>query len=256
MGLRRRDTLAIGAALGFGTLLPRGLEACRLFPKTSTDRYDAYQNGARVGSQRLEFSRDSGRFVVTRELRFSYRNGTGQNLSFSQRAREVWYRGWLDAFSAATRHGKTKIEVEARSVERGILLVNTSESDVVLQVSGYVVPSSLWHRDARLVSRLIDLVDGRVKLVKVHYAGKDVLPRGGEVAIASHYRIRGELARDVWYSEDCQLLRMVVPIDQAEPVRFELLPFIARSQRAGFRNLTSSRRSHTPTYKKYRSNTQ
>lgn len=100
----------------------------------------------------------------------------------------------------------------------------SSNSDVTLQVSGYVVPSSLWHRDARIVNRLIDLVDGKVKLVKVYYAGDEVLPSDGGVIVASHYRVRGELVRDAWYSENCQLLRIMMPVQGSEPVTLELLP--------------------------------
>ncbi len=103
-------------------------------------------------------------------------------------------------------------------------MVTSSDYDVTLQVSGYVVPASLWHRDARLVNRLIDLADGRVKLVRVYYAGKDVLPGKDGVTVASHYRVRGEINRDTWYSENCQLLRTVMPVKDAEPVIFELVP--------------------------------
>ncbi len=223
MKLNRRESICLGTALSFSALLPCSAQACRLFPRNSIDRYVAYQHGAEVGAQRLEFSRRDGHFLVTSELEFSYKSYAGRAYSFFHRAREVWHRGWLNAFMAVTRHADRKIEIEARSQERGILLVTSSDSDITLQVSGYVVPTSLWHRDARLVNRLIDLVDGRVKLVKVYYAGKDVLPRGGGVTVASHYRVRGEIVRDTWYSDNCQLLRTLIPIEDAEPITFELL---------------------------------
>lgn len=227
MSLNRRDTIGIGTALVAGAILPGFAEACRLFPENSTDRYAAYQDGEEVGSQWFRFSRSSGRFLVTSELDLRYRDQANRALSFFHRAREVWHRGWLNAFSAATHYGDRSINIEAHSVEHGILMVTSSDSDITLQVSGYVVPSSLWHRDARLVNRLIDLVDGKVKLVKIFYAGKDVLPRDGSVTVASHYRVRGEIIRDTWYSDNCQLLRNLMPIRDAKPVTFELLPAVA-----------------------------
>lgn len=226
MSLNRRDTMGIGAALIVGTMIPVPAQACRLFPASSTDRYLGYQDGEEVGSQRFEFLRESGRFVVNSQIDIRYRNNARSPVPFLHRSTEVWERGWLNAFTATTRHSDREIEIEAHSVEHGILSVNSSVSDFTLQVSGYVVPTSLWHRDARLVNRLIDLHDGRVKLVKVYYAGKDVLPRDGGVAAASHYRVRGEIVRDAWYSEDCQLLRVQMPLPQAKPVTFELLPAI------------------------------
>ena len=227
MRLNRRDTMSLGAAVVFGTLLPLPASACRLFPGSSTDRYLGYQDGNEVGSQRFEFYRESGRFMVDSQLDIRYLNYANRSVSFLHRATEVWDRGWLNGFSATTRHLDREIRIKARSVEHGILSVYSSESDITLQVSGYVVPTSLWHRDARLVNRLIDLQDGKVKLVKVYYAGKDVLPREGGIIAASHYRVRGEIVRDAWYSDDCQLLRVQIPLPQAKPVTFELLPAVA-----------------------------
>lgn len=223
MHLNRRHSIRLGAVLALSGGLPRFARACRLFPQNSTDRYVAYQDGAEVGFQRLEFSRDGDRFLVASELEFRYRRRESQLSSFSQSAKEVWRRGWLSGFSAATRHDEQEIEINARSEKHGILMVTSSDNDATLHISGYVVPASLWHRDARLVSRLIDLADGRVKLVRVYYAGKDVLPGKDGVTVASHYRVRGEINRDTWYSENCQLLRTVMPIKDAEPVTFELV---------------------------------
>ncbi|MDX1527241.1 MAG: DUF6134 family protein [Gammaproteobacteria bacterium] len=223
MNLNRRDSIRLGAALALSGVLPAVAQACRLFPQDSTDRYVAYQDGAEVGFQRIEFSRDGGRFLVASELEFRYRRHENRLSSFSHRAREVWRRGWLSGFDATTRHDEHEAEIKGRSERHGILMVTTSDYDVTLQVSGYVVPASLWHRDARLVNRLIDLVDGRVKLVSVYYAGKDVLPGKDGVTVASHYRVRGEIDRDTWYSENCQLLRTVMPIKGARPVTLELV---------------------------------
>ena len=207
--------------------LPGVARACRLFPRNSTDRYVAYQDGAEVGFQRIEFSRNGDRFLVASRLEFRYRRHEDRLSSFSHRAVEVWRRGWLSGFSATTRHDQEEIEINASSERRGILMVTSSDYDVTLQVSGYVVPASLWHRDARLVNRLIDLADGRVKLVRIYYAGKDVLPGTDGVTVASHYRVRGEINRDTWYNDDCQLLRTLMPIKDAKPVTFELVPPVA-----------------------------
>lgn len=227
MNLNRRDGICLGAALALNAVLSRSATACRLFPRDSIDRYSGYQDGTEVGSQQFEFSRDSGRFIVNSKLEFQYRDEFNRMISFLHQAREIWYRGWLNAFSSTTRDGDREIEVEAHSAENGILSVSSNYSDVTLQVSGYVIPTSLWHRDSRLVSRLIDLVDGRVKLVKVYYAGKDLLPHDGGVTVASHYRVRGEYVRDAWYGDNCQLLRIQIPVKNTKPVSFDLLPAVA-----------------------------
>lgn len=102
------------------------------------------------------------------------------------------------------------------------MLVRSTASGIPSLVTGYVVPGNVWHRDARLVSRLMDLVDGRLKLVRVLYAGKELVAAGGEDRIANHYRLRGEMNLDAWYTDDCQLAQMLLPFRDAAPVVFHL----------------------------------
>lgn len=203
--------------------MPARALACRLFPPDSTDRYAVLQQGKHIGSHVLNFSRENGRFIVDVDTRFEYQRTGRGTVSFVHRAKEIWIGGWLNAFQSSTRHGNQRISVEAETLEQAMLTVRSDDDDIALQVTGYVVTSSLWHRDTRLVNRLIDLVDGRLKLVKVYYAGKDVVSSPGAPAVAAHYRIRGEINRDVWYGEDCRLLREERHLAEAASVTMQLL---------------------------------
>jgi hypothetical protein len=209
--------------LAFSALAPGLVRARRLFPADSTDRYRVFQNSVAVGSQSLNFSRDDGRLIVSTQVSLSYRNDAGASVSFAHSARETWVGGWLHSFDSTTRHGERALVVEARTVERATLLVHSSELELPRHVSGYVVPGNLWHRDARLHNVIMDMVDGRAKLVKVFYDGKELLPSSAGAQVATHYRIRGEFNRDAWYTEDCRLARMLWPLRGAATLSFELV---------------------------------
>lgn len=193
-----------------------------MFPPNSTDRYRAFQNQHGVGFQSISFFHDGPDFVVSTHQDFRYQNGAGDTVQYSHRAREVWIAGWLNRFESTTRHGERNYRVTAETVDHVTMLVRSTASRIPSLVTGYVVPGNVWHRDARLVSRLMDLVDGQLKLVRVFYAGKEVVSAGGEAQVANRYRLRGEMNLDAWYTDDCQLARMLLPFRDAAPVVFHL----------------------------------
>jgi hypothetical protein len=209
--------LAVNAAA------PKIVQACRLFPSDSTDRYVVFQNSIAVGSQSLTFFHDESGLVVATQMNLNYRNDADESVSFVHGARETWVGGWLHAFDSTTRHGDHALVVEARTVERATLLVHSSAFEHLRHVSGYLVPGNLWHRDARLHNVIMDLVDGTPKLVKVFYDGKELLPSSAGAQVANHYRLRGEFNRDAWYTEDCRLARMTWPLRGAAPLTFDLV---------------------------------
>lgn len=196
--------------------------ACRLFPPNSTDYFRARQNERETGFQSISFRHDESDFVVSTQQSFRYLNNSGNSVEYSHRAREVWVNGWLNRFESSTRHGEHNSSVFAETVDDVTMLVRSTESRVPTLVTGYVVPGTLWHRDARLVGRLMDLVDGRLKLVRVYYVGKKLIPVGESATPAHHYLIRGEMNLDAWYTEDCQLARIVLPLRNAAPITFGL----------------------------------
>lgn len=220
--MNRRDSIRLAGLCALGGLFAPSAPARRLFPENSTDHFTARQRHAVVGFKSMRFSRSNGRFLVDTEVRFDYRGSDGNDIPFSHVAREQWTGGFLSAFSAETRHAGRITDVRAESMRHAILLVRSNTYEIPLQISGYVVPSTLWHRDTRLVNRLLDLVDGRLKLIQVFDAGEDVVNAGGKATPARHFQIRGEFNRDVWYTADCRMVRVMLPLANAPPVTFEL----------------------------------
>ncbi|MFQ5466700.1 MAG: DUF6134 family protein [Kiloniellaceae bacterium] len=74
-------------------------------------------------------------------------------------------------------------------------------------VSGYLIPSSLWHHDTIFVESLFDTIDARVKLVRARHLGAERVIAGGRWVEAEHYGLSGEVPRELWYDQDCRLVR-------------------------------------------------
>jgi len=216
--MRRRRFLTCPAVLAGAGLVPAQVLARRLFPDQVTDRYVAWEGEQAVGRQEISFERESGRFVVhvTTEIRFAAPGGG--DVSYSHESREVWDTGWLHALTSTTRVDGRVRTVRARRSD-GTLMIDGSDVRS-FQMSSYVVPSSLWHRDSRLADAFLDVESGSVVLVRPRYVGKETLQQGGGVVEAHRYSIRGELNRESWYDADCVLVRWDLPLSAGDWISF------------------------------------
>lgn len=220
--MQRRGFLSAAALLTVAASTPLPASACRLFPADVTDRYRATQAGAEIGRQSIAFRRETGRFVVDVEVGMEFVMPGAGTLEYRHECREVWDTGWLHALASRTRIGERERYVEARR-RRGALAVKGSEIRSY-QVSTYVVPSSLWHRDSRLVEAFIDAESGNLRFVRPRFVGRERLDQSGTELEANHYRMRGQLNLDAWYNSDCALVRWDRPIAGGDGISFRLQP--------------------------------
>ncbi len=208
--MRKRRFLIGSAALAAGGLLSFPARARRLFPANVTDRYQVWQGERMIGHQQFSFLREPGRFVVDVQMEMRFELSAKGIVSYSHECREVWDTGWLHALNSRTRMDGRIQEVRAAR-NLGSLMVNGSDGRP-FQLSAYVVPSNLWHRDSRLVDTFIDVESGSIRLVRPRYIGKQTLQQGGGTVEAHRYSLRGQLDREAWYDADCVLVRWDLPL--------------------------------------------
>ena len=208
--MRRRRFLTGSAALVGTGLAPGVSKARRLFPAGVSDRYIAWQGEHVVGRQEISFKREPGRFVVDVELGIRFVTPGIGEVSYAHESREVWEAGWLHLLASKTRIDGRLLTVRAE--RRGDSLRVEGSEVRPFQVSTYLVPSSLWHRDSRLADAFLDVEKGNVLFVRPKYAGRETLQQGGGEVEAHRYTIRGQLNRETWYDADCVLVRWDLPV--------------------------------------------
>ena len=208
--MQRRRFLTSALALGGAGLGPPPALARRLFPAGVTDRYVARQGDREVGRQEFSFRRGPDGFTVESSIEMRFVSHTFGETAYAHNSRETWDTGWLQALESETRIGDRHQTVRAER-EAGSLRI--SGSDVrPFQLSAYVIPSNLWHRDSRLVRTFIDVESGNVISVQARYAGRESLDQGGAALEAHRYTIRGQMDREAWYDADCVLVRWDLPL--------------------------------------------
>ncbi len=216
--MQRRRFLIGSTALAAGALVPAPAMARRLFPADVTDHYLAWQGERVIGRQRFSFSREPGRFVVDVQMDMRFELSGKGVISYSHECREVWETGWLHGLDSRTRIDGRIQEVHAK---RNLGSLKVDGSDVrPFQLSTYVVPSNLWHRDSRLVDTFIDVENGSIRLVRPRFLGKQTLRQGGRTVEAQRYSIRGQLDREAWYDADCVLVRWDLPLADGTWISF------------------------------------
>lgn len=213
--------MALGLAGGAlaALLLPgRRAMAKRVFPADGAVAFVARRQGSVVGGHRLKFAREAGAFSVRTDIVLDVRTGGAPLRRFVHHAEEIWREGWLDAVVSDTDDDGRRYQVRA---EREAGIFTGTVNGAAFTVSGYIIPSSLWHRDTPDSQILFDTVDGRVKVIRSELIGSEDVPAGGATVSARHFAIRGGIPRDVWYDADCRLVRIAMIGRDGVPVVFE-----------------------------------
>ncbi len=206
MGMQRRRLLQLTGAALAGALLPGArAQACRVFPPDGEVDFMALRHGRVVGRHRIRFSRAGGRFVVRSDVEIETGPPGAPLFRFVHHAEEVWVDGWLHAVVSDTEDDGRRYRLRA---ERRDGIFQGIVNGMAFTVSGYIIPSSLWHRDTPASETLFDTVDGMVKAVGPQLVGRERVPVGGKPVEAKHYALRGQIQRDLWYDADCNLVRV------------------------------------------------
>ena len=206
--MEKRGFLELGITMvvaAVGMLLPGpAAGACPVFPADGELDFLVLRHGVVIGRHRIRFAREAGRFVVRSDIEIETAPPGAAPGRYVHHAEEVWVAGWLHAVvSDSDEDGRrTRLRAERRD---GIFQGTINGS--AFTASGYIIPSSLWHRDTPASEALFDVVDGRFKIVHPRFIGRDRVPGPGGPGEAKRYALGGELPRELWYDLDCGLVR-------------------------------------------------
>lgn len=210
---------ARGALAALLLLAGAGAAGAEEFPPAGRLSYAITRDGERIGTHTVEFRRLEQRLTVATAIDIKV-TALGFTLyDFHHRAEEEWVGGRL-----AAMRSRTDDDGEARAVEAAAdgdrlnVLYNGQPREAPIDI----LPASLWHPGTVAATKLLDPVRGRVRLVSVADLGADEVVAGGRRVEARHYKITGELNREVWYGADGTILRVRFPAKDGSWITLEL----------------------------------
>jgi hypothetical protein len=165
--------------------------------------YDIRKEGEPIGREQVRINQQDG--VATVEVQTRTRAKVlFLEFHYDHSRREEWRDGALVHMVADTDDDGTRSRLEAsRSTSGWTLAVNGQPS----QRTGDLLPLTLWGRAVLDKRELFSVIDAKPYRVKVEPLGPESLSINGRPVSAEHFRMTGDVERDLWYGADGYLVR-------------------------------------------------
>jgi len=192
------------AVLGIAPTVPvsAGTEAV---PQTLD--FDIARGGDIVGHHRIEFRGEGDRLVVHSDLKIEVEALSFTLYRYQQTRDEVWRDGRLIALAATADDDGTPHDIKGTAAPNGALKMSSGPDQWTLPPES--VPASYWNES--MVTQkgpLVDSLTGRITPQRVVKLGQETVRAGGRDILATHYRLEGKRARDVWYDAGGRWVKM------------------------------------------------
>lgn len=193
MSLRR---MAMAAAVAASTALPARAETVAL-------DYDIRKEGEPIGREHVRINRQDG--VATVEVQTRTRAKVlFLEFHYDHGRREEWRDGALMRMVADTDDDGAKAHLDATRLESGWSFTVNGQAS---QRPGDMLPLTLWGRAVLDRKELFSVIDAKPYRVQVASLGSESVTIDGRTVAAEHFRITGDVERDLWYGADGYLVR-------------------------------------------------
>ena len=195
----KTSTLIVAAALA--VTLSAGARAATM-PHDGALVFDVIRKGKDIGDQSYAFSTAGGRTTVQVRAKVAVKVPLIgiTAYSFDQNSTEIWQAGKAVAIASNTNDNGDPHHISLSSVP--------------------AFPASLWSVDTAAQTTLLNTIDGHLMKVRVADLGTEPVKVGGHPVNAHHFRISGDLARDVWYDDTGVLAHLVMKGDDGSTVTY------------------------------------
>jgi len=174
-----------------------------------------------IGTHKVTFSRSGKDLVVDVAVRIKVKLLFITAHSVVADRRETWRDGRLVAYTSRTDENSKLFEVSARMDGRNLVIEGPggrAETDAA------VFPTNPWHPDIVKTGLLMDTKTGKLLKVSVAAAGEDEVTVAGKAVKARKYAISGDLARELWFDPDGNLLQFRFVNDGATLTFTRIMP--------------------------------
>ncbi|WP_417701228.1 DUF6134 family protein [Pseudophaeobacter sp.] len=169
-------------------------------PSNGKLAFDVMRKGKDIGDHSYSFSGGGGALTVkvATDIVVKVPLIRTTAYSFKHTSVERWKGGKLQELSSATNDDGAPHSLQ--TANKGAL------------------PASLWNDDILRSSKLMNTIDGKIMTVRVADLGADTVETKAGSVPAHHYRVSGDLARDLWYDADGILAQVAFKADDGSTV--------------------------------------
>ena len=187
----------IGAALLGAAMIAGPLHAELETPDSIA--FHVYRDARPMGHHTVSFRRDGEDLHVEIDILLEVQIAFITVFRYQHNNHEVWRDGRLVAIDTWTDDDGKDFWLRGRAVEGGLQVEGSSGSFLA---PADIMPTSYWNIETVTRNEMLDTQKGRLISVDVAPAGSEAVKLPGGPADASRYKVTGDLALDLWYTED------------------------------------------------------
>jgi hypothetical protein len=188
----------LGLALLALPLCPAAAETPPAATKTHQS-YDIIREGSTIGVNTVDVERRGDTTQVKIGTKILVKVMFIEAYRFDHDSTEVWKSGQLVSFNSETNDNGTKHKVTATpGTDKLDILADGKHIEAPLTLR----PASFWDRSFDQQKELFDPQNGKRLAVQIKDLGDEKITVHDAQRQARHYKISGDLSRDVWYDGD------------------------------------------------------
>lgn len=173
--------------------------------KTRKIVFDVYRQGKPFGQHEIVIAERGEEQSVA--VKIDLRAGLGPITVFDyqHRCQELWRGGELQELDCSTKRDGKDRRVTARRVGQSMRVIGPKGN---VELDGSVIPSSYWNMRLLDQNRMLNSETGEILPIAVSLIGDEVIDVGGKPTKARRYRLQSQLALDLWYDDQDQVVRV------------------------------------------------
>ena len=190
-----------GLVVGLAVALAAPVNALSI-PASGKLSFDVVRKGKDIGDHTFSFSHASNSFTVkvATDIVVKVPLIRTTAYSFKHASVETWKGGKLQEISSKTN--------------------DDGEPHQLKSASNGALPASLWNDDIVRSQKLMNTIDGTMMKVRVADLGNETVNTKRGAVPAHHYRMSGDLARDLWYDANGNLAQVAFKADDGSTVMY------------------------------------
>ncbi len=178
--------------------------------------FDVLRDGDKIGEHRVDFEHLDGTLKVSVETEMKVSFAFVTLFRYEHKRVERWHDGQLESLAGMTNDDGEEFEVSiVRKEGFYSRTVNGAEEEIREPLS----VDSLWSKERLAAGKLFSVASGKSYRVRSNLLGWETIEARGAAVEAEHYKLSGEVERDLWYGASGELLK--VRYEGAEGETFE-----------------------------------
>ena len=164
--------------------------------------FDVLRNGENVGEHQVAFEQQEQALKVSVETAVSVKRVFFTVFRYEHKRVERWHDGRLLSLAGMTNDDGDETELSIVLKDKEYTRTVNGEDE---QLAAPVGVASLWTKEVLSGGKLLSAENEEVYRVRADLLGREMIRLGSGEIEADHYRLSGQLSRDVWYDPDGNL---------------------------------------------------